>query len=280
MKLIDRIKNRIVSPLSARLIQSADEIWYDAPFGRELKADRQGYLALWEEAKARPFPEIDAFEKDQGFAIDKDWLDNLALITQIVVKNSKLNYCHGRVLYAVLRRWLDETPEPLDPLILETGTARGFSALCMAKAFADAGRPGRIITMDVLPHDTAFLWNCIADTEGPRSRRDLLEDYADLSDRIVFLQGDTRRQIGKLGLGRVPFAYLDAQHTYQDVMAEAEVVIARQQPGDVIVFDDVTESIFPGVVQAVTEIATNRGYRAQSLKSENERGYAVLTRVE
>ena len=36
--------------------------------------------------------------------------------------------------------------------ILETGTARGFSAICMAKALEDNNKDGLILTYDVLPH--------------------------------------------------------------------------------------------------------------------------------
>ena len=47
--------------------------------------------------------------------------------------------------------------------IIETGTVRGFSALCMAKALSDAKFEGSIFTIDVLPHDKKMFWNCAAD---------------------------------------------------------------------------------------------------------------------
>ena len=36
--------------------------------------------------------------------------------------------------------------------IVETGTARGFSSICMAKALSDSEFEGSIFTLDVLPH--------------------------------------------------------------------------------------------------------------------------------
>src|SRR3546814_8877197 len=64
--------------------------------------------------------------------------------------------------------------------IFETGTARGFSALCMARALQDAGAGGYVVTVDQLPHDRPMLWNCIDDHEGPRTRAQLLSDYPEL----------------------------------------------------------------------------------------------------
>lgn len=250
--------------------------WRDFPFGREQRAARDEYLAIFESARAKSYPAVDAFEEGRGFAIDKVWMDQLALITQVVIKESAINYQHGRVLYAEMRRYL-ETHE-VSPTVIETGTARGFSSLCLARAIRDAGRRGRILTFDVLPHDVPMYWNCIRDCDGIASRRELLADYRDLLGDIVFIEGDTMAQLDHVSTGRVHFAYLDAQHTYENVMHEAAYVMDRQEAGDVIVFDDVTESQFPGVVEAVREIEGSGGYRAERLESEAARSYAVLTR--
>lgn len=279
MNLLSRIKQRLLSPVAIRVASLNDSVWHDSPFGRQPRLSRDGYLKLWQHASDRSFPEIDGFEQELGYRLPKSWLDDLALQTQVVVKSTPLNYQHGRVLYAALRSWLAAQGGSLDVTILETGTARGFSAICMARALMDAGVSGRILTMDVLPHDTAFLWNCISDLDGPVSRRELLSEYERFLQSIIFLQGDTKSQISRLGLPRVPFAFLDAQHTYQDVMAEAAVVIARQKLGDMIVFDDVTEGVFPGVCEAVREIASKYGYSARFLQSGVDRGYALLTRI-
>src|SRR5581483_9097471 len=99
-------------------------------------------------------------------------------------KRSALCYQHGRLLYAALVRYADTHPgEPLT--IVETGTARGFSTLCLARALADVRADGRIVTHDVLPHDVEMFWNCVRDEDGPRTRATLLIDYADLLERYV-----------------------------------------------------------------------------------------------
>ena len=47
--------------------------------------------------KMKKFLEIDNLENSTGFNVDKAWLDELALHTQVVKKKSAINYQHGRV---------------------------------------------------------------------------------------------------------------------------------------------------------------------------------------
>ena len=139
--------------------------------------------------------DLEKLEEKNGFIIDKDWLNALAFQTQIVVKKSKLNYAHGRVLYTVLSSYLATLKQDNRNInIIETGTARGFSALCMAKALNDSNFEGTICTVDVLPHHNKIFWNCAADhLKGKQTRQELLSDWAELVDRyIIFIQGYNR----------------------------------------------------------------------------------------
>ena len=63
-----------------------DAKWSIDPFGKELFGTKEEYLKLFEEIKDKPYPEIDSFELELGFSIDKDFLDELALHTQVVIK--------------------------------------------------------------------------------------------------------------------------------------------------------------------------------------------------
>src|SRR3546814_14884286 len=99
----------------------------------------------------------------------------------------------------------DVCSSDLQAVIFETGTARGFSALCMARALQDAGAGGYVVTVDQLPHDRPMLWNCIDDHEGPRTRAQLLSDYPKLLSRIVFLRGRSDEVLKTLGLSRIHF---------------------------------------------------------------------------
>lgn len=92
--------------------------------------------------------------------------------------------------------------------------------------------------------------------------------------RIVFLQGDTTNTLRHLGVERVNFAFLDAQHTKEAVEREFEYVAARQVPGDVVVFDDVTPAVFPGVCEAIDAIERAGHYAINRLEVSRQRGYA------
>lgn len=257
----------------------AERRWRNFPFGRTPRASEARYKSLWEKERTASYPEIDAFEAQAGYAIDRDWFHDLALHTQIVIKDSPLCYQHGRVLYTALRHYLKTANFPgpeTGATILETGTARGFSATIMARALRDHGIPGSILTFDLLPHDTPMLWNCIDDLGGPRTRRRLLAPWEDLIDPcVIFLEMDSRRGLRKVATGRLRFAFLDGAHTARDVAQEFEAVQMRQKPGDTIVFDDYSPRLFPGLVRAVEEGCIKWGYEKDTIRAGGDRAYVI-----
>ncbi len=257
-------------------------LWRNAPLAAAPRADRETYIRLFESARGVAYPEVDRFEEETGAAIDRSFLDDLALHTQVVVKDSPLMWPHGRILYSALTDYLRKHPAtgPTDRVtILETGTARGFSALCMAKALQNAVRPGVILTTDVIPHEQRIYWNCIDDLDGKKSRRELLGPWRDLvSHFIVFLWGDSRSILPSVSEGRIHFAFIDGAHSYADVMFEFQHVAARQRSGDLIVFDDVNEIQFPGIYRAVEDICTRHGYARRDISSGGPRHYVIAQR--
>ncbi len=163
--------------------------------------------------------------------------------------------------------------------IVDTGTARGFSALCLARALDDAGASGKILSFDVLPHDVEMLWNCVADADGPRTRAELLRDYAALIERyVIFLRGDTRRVMAGISFPRVHFAFLDSVHTFDHVMAEFSAIRDRQVAGDVLFFDDYTADVYPGVVKAADEICRRHGYDPTVVTANARRRYMIAVK--
>ena len=246
------------------------------PLTAKPKASGEIYKKLAKEAAEQDYPEVDSFEGITGHAIDTEWLHDLALHTQVVVKSSPLCYAHGRVLYSALSRYLESIAKSETIKIVETGTARGFSCLCMARALADMGRHGSIVTFDTLPHQVPIYWNCIDDINGKRSRERLLAPWSDLAQEyLVFLEGDTRMMLQRTNLGRVHFAFLDGAHTYTDVSFEFRQVAVDQRPGDIVVFDDYTPGQYPGLVQAVDEICNLYNYVPNKLFAHSGRGYVV-----
>ena len=257
--------------------------WYHHPFCSSPQGSVEQYLSLAEEVQRQQYPEIEQFEQQSGFKIPVVWLNELALQTQVVIKSSPLCYAHGRVLYSALSSYLKSHPPNSTTqriTIWETGTARGFSALCMAKALQDHVRPGMILTFDVLPHQTKMYWNCVADhQQGPLTRAELLRPWQSLlEDYVIFHQGDTRLELPKVQTDRIHFAFLDGAHTYEDVMFEFTQVKDQQLPGDVIVYDDYTPAQFPGLVQAVDEICQKHRYQRTDLMAHSGRGYVVAVK--
>lgn len=242
-------------------------------------ASESEYRALHEHFRQIPFPQIDHFVDQMGCEIDTVFMHELALHTQTVIKRSDLNWQHGRILYAVLRNQIDATHATQERRIFETGTARGFSALCLARALVDSGASGCVVTVDRLPHHKPMMWNCIDDHDGPKTREQLLEPWMEERDRCIFITGESDSVLPQLGLSRIHFAFLDGAHTKRAVLNEYEFVATRQEPGDVIVLDDVTPKLFPGVCAAVDEIAARGLYDVHRIQSSIDRGYAVLRRV-
>ena len=259
--------------------------YFNQPFTDLPKSNLQTYRELAEGAERNTYSieDVDFLEKKNGYAVNRDWLNSLAFHTQIVVKESELNYAHGRVLYATLRNYLTTLDQDSKTVnIVETGTARGFSALCMAKALSDAGCEGSICTVDVLPHYKKMYWNCAADhTKGEQTRHDLLGDWTDLAERyIIFIQGYTKHILPKIALPRINFAFLDGAHTYEDVMFEFNNISKRQKKGDIVVFDDYNEKSFPGIVKAVKYISRGMKYDIELVHNKNTlRDYAIAKKL-
>jgi len=253
--------------------------FHDYPFGKEPRADSDTYLAIWEATKNKQYPLIGEFEEVCGFSIEKEWLHELALHTQVVVKESEICYQHGRLLYAKLSEYCDKHKS--DSLnILETGTARGFSALCMAKALEDRMREGKIVTVDPLPHNIPMFWNCIDDSEGEKTRAQLLAEYSELIDRhIWFMEGKSDDILNKLEFSRIHFAFLDGAHEFEDVKFEISYVVPRQKKGDIIFFDDFQEFYFPGIVKAVKELEVKGIYDLEMVTVNEQRGYALAEKM-
>lgn len=251
------------------------------PLAKCPKASRKTYEALAISAAGQQYPEIDDFERQCGFAIDQEWLNHLALHTQVVVKKSPLCYAHGRILYSALCKFLKTLDSNHSVNIIETGTARGFSGLCMAKALNDMGRYGSVVTIDILPHRIPIYWNCIDDLDRKKTRQELLAPWRTLVEKyLVFVQGDSKFLLPKLAIDRVHLAFLDGAHTKEDVLFEFDQISSSQRQGDLIIFDDYTIDQFPGIVAAVDEICVSANYLKQTLNSHERRGYVVATKAD
>ena len=245
------------------------------PFIYNRKISKEQYINLNNEALKINNKKLLKFENKNGFRVNRRWFKKLTLVTQTCIKKSSLNFNHGRILYSCLSKYLSELRTESPITILETGTARGFSSVCMAKSLIDMKKKGMIITLDCVGHNQEMYWNCISDIDGKKTRAKLLAPWEKELQHILFIQGWTDITLKRLGINRINFAFLDAQHTKEAVMEEFIFVSSRQLKGDVIIFDDVTPLLFNGVCEAITEIENSFPYDVEKLFFDKMRGYAI-----
>ena len=280
MKLINKVKIKAVNFLTyIYKIPFLKKPFPKEPFCHKPLASKDVYLKLHKQAVSNKNKLIDNYELDCGYSISEQYINNLALHTQICIKESKLNFQHGKLLYSALSKYINDkkstySNDQIPIIVFETGTARGFSSICMSKALIDNNANGFITTVDCLSHNQRIFWNSINDCDGPKTREENLSFWKRELSRIVFIQGWTEL-INNIGLSRINFAFLDAQHTKVDVMFEFEYVSKRQKKGDIIIFDDVTPGYFDGVCEAINEIEKNHAYEITRIDCDKERGYAI-----
>lgn len=189
-------------------------------------------------------------------SIDKNWFRELFYQTQLVNKSTTLNPMYGFILYLELVKYLSNNHHMSKNFnILETGTARGYSTLCLAKAINDKKVVGRIYSIDILPHNKKIYWNIEDDLSGKKTRSEILNKWSDLVNRYIFFcQGESINILPKLNLKRIHFAFLDSSHNYIDIKFETNFVKTCQKKGDLIIFDDFNKIDFPGVVRVVQSL--------------------------
>lgn len=249
----------------------------NTPFCAVNNNNEKIYFDLFDDVKNLDYKEVAIYENKSLFKIDKKWLNDLALITQITIKNSNLCYAHGRIIYSCLASYLSNKDEEIN--IIETGTSKGFSSLCMAKALNDLNKRGKISTIDILPKNKKIFWNSISDIKGKNTRLELLNKWKDLTQKYIdYYEGFSKQVLKKyLNLNRIHFAFLDGSHTYSDVGFEFKFVSERQLKNDIIIVDDYNIQ-YPGLIEAVNQLSKSFDYTLEFISSEKDRTYVICIR--
>lgn len=103
-------------------------------------------------------------------------------------------------------------------IAVEVGSLYGNTTVCMAYALPPGGR----------------VWSLDLHTEWA----DAVIDAYGLRDRIVQVRGDSRQTIPTLPDG-IEFAFIDGDHGYGAVKADAEGLWPKMAPGGIMAFHDV-----------------------------------------
>lgn len=229
------------------------------------------YEKAFRAEQAQAYPEVDDYCKD--FPLEKEKLEGAARVLACPVKKNSPNWQHGRVIYATVRDYASRTRRSARPAqFLDIGTAKGFSALCALWAAKDSQFPVKITSVDVIDPEGIEKRNTVAEVKGPVTLHQILKPWPEARE-IEFKKMTSLAWFEKNPNVRVCFAFVDGKHAYDVVKKESEELALRQQPGDVIVFDDVQ---IEGVCQAVRELGR---YRVREIRVKDLRSYAIAERV-
>jgi predicted O-methyltransferase YrrM len=228
------------------------------------------YQAAFDAERVKDYPVVDAFEARMGFALDRERLESAARVLACPLKNNPPNWQHGRVLYAAARARFSRLTETTCT-VLDIGTAKGFSALCLLWAAMDAGIVAAVASVDVIDPDAKVGRNTVAEVGGLKTLRQTLHPWPE-SDAIAF-QCMTGVDWLKGTSGRVEVAFIDGKHTGEVVAREARLLAVRQRPGDLAIFDDVHLPDIAKAVEGVSDL-----YELETLRILPNRAYAIGVR--
>ena len=151
---------------------------------------------------------------------------------------------HGLLLYKLLTsKQSNCSRHPI--LSLDVGTARGFSAITMARAILDANIQGRIYTIDIIDQHEPRDWHVakqqrdepLAGVQIARSNiwRQWYEEEAKVISPIT---GRSSEVLKSWNHGDIAFAFIDGDHRYHVVKADLEMLDTLMAEGGQIVLDD------------------------------------------
>lgn len=213
------------------------------------------YRAAFERERVNAYPMVDALEATAGYAIDRERLERAAAVLACPVKTSPPNWQHGRVLYALTRQYLSDSCE-LCWNLLDIGTAKGFSALCLQWALNDHAGEGTegVTSVDVIDPLSRVARKTIAEIDGLLTLHETLEPWP---------EAEAIRFVGTSGVDwvsaypyRIHVAFVDGSHKGPTVLQEGRLLAKRQEPGDLAIFDDVNRPELLAAVELLQPLYT------------------------
>ena len=220
----------------------------------------------------------------QNYPPNFKFIEKLAFEVHNVLKDKKNSYIHGYILNSYLKKYIDklfsgnEYPGNLN--IIDIGTARGFSSLCLAIALDEHNCAGKIFTFDVIPSRKKIFWNSPSDLKrGKLTRIQLLQKWNDLVNKyIIFFSTATFNSMNIVDIPIINFGFVDGSHNFKDVIFEIEYIIKRLNKEAILIFDDYDSELFPGVVKACDYLfSLNLHSNCEFIKIQNQRKIVIFT---
>lgn len=235
---------------------------------------KEQYAEAFQAECARVYPEVSAFEQSFGFAVPRVKLEAAARVLACPLKVNPPSWQHGRVIYALARSLLEDDDCP--GCLLDIGTAKGFSAVVMSWAIADAGARRDVVSVDVVDPFAYVERNSVAEMDGELlTVPEFVAPFLLENGHIQFHGGGSLPLLDRMiSAGeRVRLAFVDGKHTATAVSAEIACLLRLQIPGDVVLFDDVQ---IAGVAEAVRKISS---YTVTRVNAGVNRAYAMAVRT-
>ena len=272
--MIRFIKFLIFNRTTLNLRLFVKKFFFPVYFTAKPLANKKRYLSLYDKLLKKKLY-YKKYIKNNLKTLDIVFIKKLALSTVVTIKKTPLNYEHGFLLAIKLIKYIKKNK--LKKInILETGTARGYSSIIMSYVLNKYKIKGKITTVDIIPNNIQIFWNCIADTDNiKKNRKTLLVNYNQYLKKINFENNNSEIFLKTLKK-RLNFVFLDGAHDYETVKNEYNFIRKLQKKNDVLFFDDVTESQFPGIFRLISEIKQTNQYKVKLLNLNSNRGYAEL----
>ena len=132
----------------------------------ETPTNPASYELAFNSERMNEYPPVDEFEERMGYALERSRLENAARVLACPLKKNPPNWVHGRVLYSLARNYLQGQ---IDVSILDIGSAKGFSALCLLWALRDSDILGSVTSVDVIDPEARVRRNTVAELDGYKS---------------------------------------------------------------------------------------------------------------
>ena len=160
---------------------------------------------------------------------------------------------HGILLYKLVRALSHEDP----PVIIDIGTARGFSAITMARALLDASLDGMVYSVDIIDHQSRLNWHVgKQDSADPLanmsiSRSEVWHRWFDEESALVTpISGPSQEILDSWSFGPIDIAFIDGAHTYAAVRRDLATLDLLMTPVGVIVLDDYHTGVSMGSLRS------------------------------
>lgn len=210
--------------------------------------------------------------------IKEDKFKKMAIFTGIDLpaKNDGSNFNHGIILYKILDEFIKKKNNNFE--IIEVGTARGYTSLCMSQAINDNNDNSKILSLDVIPNNKKFFQRTYLGNEKV-SRSKILENFSNkLLENIIFLQSDTFSDLDKIVFHNLKFAFIDGEHNYKYLIKELNFCKNNMSDNGLIVVDDFNTSDFSEVVECVKKFSNENNYNLKIINYGDKSNFAVINK--